>query len=295
MDVIAAPIALAQLITAVNDMLVGGLDWLTEHATIVMIASVLTTIGIERVVRRLASRPEDAASSRTSIASGLAYLAAKGVGSKVAFFALAMWIYDHHAIFELDPRSPMVWLALFLGRDFVYYWVHRAEHSVNALWASHMIHHSATHFSFTTAVRMPWMEALYKPIIALWIPLVGFHPVASAAIGAVVLAVGQFHHTELGRRRTVLDTVFVTPSAHRVHHGSNELYLDKNFGSMLIVWDRLFGTYQAETETVTYGLTGNKTIDSARGALVGGYRELVAGMRDRTPAGAMRFALGRPS
>ena len=91
-------------------------------------------------------------------------------------------------------------------------------------------------------------------------PFLGFHPVAHAAMGTLVLLVGQLQHTELGRRRTVLDLVFVTPSAHRVHHGSNAEYLDKNFGSMLIVWDRLFGTYAPETVPVRYGLAGGKRV-----------------------------------
>lgn len=147
------------------------------------------------------------------------------------------------------------------------------------LWASHLVHHSLERFTFTSAVRLPWMESLYKPALVLWVPFLGFHPVALAAMGAFVLMVGQLQHTELGRRRTVLDLVFVTPSAHRVHHGSNAEYLDKNFGSMLIVWDRLFGTYAPETVPVRYGLAGGKRVVTPAQALVGGYPSLVAAAR----------------
>ena len=139
---------------------------------------------------------------------------------------------------------------MFVLRDFVYYWIHRAEHTFAGLWASHLVHHSPTKLSYTTAIRMPWMEALYKPALALWAPLLGFHPGAFAAIGALVLLVGQYQHTEGGRWCRFLRGIFVIPETHRVHHGSNERYMDKNFGSMLVIWDRLFGTYVPETEPV---------------------------------------------
>lgn len=177
---------------------------------------------------------------------------------------------------------------------FVYYWIHRAEHQVKVLWASHMIHHSSEEFTFTTAVRMPWMEALYKPALGLWAPLLGFHPLAFAAMGALVLIVGQFQHTELMQRRTVLDLVFVTPSAHRVHHGSNNEYLDKNFGSMLVTWDRIFGTFEAEAAPVMYGLTGDKRVRSTGDALVGGYRDLFVELRGSSMRDSVRTLLARP-
>ena len=160
------------------------------------------------------------------------------------------------------------------------YWVHRAEHRFAGLWASHMIHHSSEQFSFTTAVRMPWMEALYKPVIYLWAPLLGFHPAAAAVYGGVVLIIGQLHHTEIGRRMPLIEKLFVTPSVHRVHHGSNPEYLDKNFGSMLTVWDHLFATFEPEVEPVRYGLTGDKSVTTVSEALTGGYGELFQQLRE---------------
>ena len=155
--------------------------------------------------------------------------------------------------------------------------------------------HSLERFTFTSAVRLPWMEALYKPVLALWVPLVGFHPAAFAAMGALVLLVGQLQHTELLRHRSILDLVFVTPSAHRVHHGSNAEYLDKNFGSMLIIWDRLFGTYARETVTVRYGLAGGKRVATPVQALAGGYPAVLSGLRaqDGVAAGA-RYLVAAP-
>ncbi len=293
--------------------------WVTGHAVLLLAASVTVTVLGELIhgtLRRRGSATPGSgtagsgtagsgvagsgtpgsgtAGSATSMVAGLAYLAAKGVMSKLLMFGVALAIYEHR-LFDLDWTNPFVWLAIFVGRDFVYYWIHRAEHQVRLLWASHMIHHSLERFTFTSAVRLPWMESLYKPALALWVPLLGFHPAAFAAMGALVLMAGQLQHTELVRRRTALDWVFVTPSAHRVHHGSNPEYLDRNFGSMLIVWDRLFGTYAAETVPVRYGLVGGKRVTSPIQALTGGYPALLAQVRSQPGIAAQaRYLVATP-
>ncbi len=253
------------------------LVWLTGHAVLLLAVSVTVTVLGELVVATV-RRQVDPAGSATSVVAGLAYLTVKGVVAKALLFGVALAVYEHRLL-DLDWTDPFAWLGIFVGRDLVYYWTHRAEHRVRVLWASHMVHHSLERFTFTSAVRLPWMESLYKPVLALWVPLLGFHPAAFAAMGALVLLAGQLQHTELVRRRTVLDLIFVTPAAHRVHHGSNPEYLDKNYGSMLIVWDRLFGTYAAETVPVTYGLAGGKRIITPSQALTGGYPALLAALR----------------
>jgi len=260
--------------------------WLTGHAVLLLAVSGTLTVVSELVSAAVRRRP-DASGSATSLAAGLAYFVAKGAVSKGLMFGVALAVYQHR-LFDLDSTNLLVWLGIFIGRDLGSYWIHRAEHRVRVLWASHMVHHSLERFTFTSAVRLPWMEAVYKPVLVLWVPLVGFHPAAFAAMGALVLLVGQLQHTELLRRRTVLDRVFVTPSAHRVHHGSNPEYLDKNFGSMLIVWDRLFGTYAAETFPVRYGLAGGKRVATPGQALTGGYPALLSSLRaqDGIMAGA---------
>ena len=269
------------------------LAWITDHAVIVLAVSVTATVVGEQIVAVLRRR-SDPRGSVTSVAGGLAYVAAKGLVSTGLMFGVALGVYEHR-LFDLDWTNPFVWLGIFVTRDFVSYWIHRAEHRVQVLWASHLIHHSLERFTFTSAVRLPWMESLYKPVLVLWVPLLGFHPVALVAMGALVLLAGQLQHTELFRRRTVLDLVFVTPSAHRVHHGSNREYLDKNFGSMLIVWDRLFGTYAPETVAVRYGLAGGKRITTPAQVLVGGYPVLVAAMRAKRGVGERaRLLLAAP-
>lgn len=251
--------------------------WLTDHAIFVLVLTGSLTIAGDQLTAAFRRRT-DVPGTVTSITSALAYFLVKGVVSKGLMFGVALAVYEHR-LFDLDWTSPVVWLGVFLARDLFSYVIHRAEHRVRVLWASHLVHHSIERFSFTSATRLPWMESLYKPVLVLWVPFLGFHPAAQAAMGTLVLLFGQLQHTELGRRRTILDLVFVTPSAHRVHHGSNPEYLDKNFGSMLIVWDRLFGTYAPETVPVRYGLAGGKRVATPAQALVGGYPALVRAAR----------------
>ncbi|MBW3555490.1 MAG: sterol desaturase family protein [Actinobacteria bacterium] len=253
--------------------------WLIDHAVALLAVSVACTVVGEHLLG-MRRRHLDATGSATSIVAGAAYLATKALVSKGLVFGLALAVYDRR-LFDLDWTNPVVWIGVFVARDFQYYWIHRAEHRVRVLWASHMVHHSLERFTFTSAVRLPWMESVYKPALWLWVPLVGFHPAAFAAIGALVLAVGQLQHTELLRRRTPLDWVFVTPATHRVHHGSNPEYLDRNFGSMLVVWDRMFGTYAAETAPVVYGLAGGKRVATPAQALLGGFPALVSSIRSQ--------------
>ena len=253
------------------------LSWLTDHAILVLALSVTATIAGEQLAAA-ARRRSDVRGSVTSITGGLSYLAVKAIVSKGLMFGVALAVYEHRR-FDLDATNPLVWIGIFVARDFGSYWIHRAEHRVRVLWASHLVHHSIERFTFTSAVRLPWMESLYKPLLVLWVPFLGFHPAALAAMGTLVLLAGQLQHTEHWRRRTILDAVFVTPSAHRVHHGSNPEYLDRNFGSMLIVWDRLFGTYAPETVEARYGLAGGKRIETPAQALVGGYPTLLRQLR----------------
>jgi len=247
---------------------------------IVMIVSVTACVVIEQLAVRLGLR-RAANGTRQSIVAALLYVATKGLVSKVVMLAVSLYVYRNWRLTTLNLNNPLTWVGVFVARDFFYYWIHRAEHTHPWLWASHQIHHSSTEFSHTTAIRMPWMESVYKPLLGLWVPLIGFHPLAFAAMGAVVLAVGQWQHTEMlaGHRR--LDRWLVTPSVHRVHHGSNECYLDRNFSSMLSIWDRLFGTFEPETEPVVYGLAGDRQLTSTRDMLVGGYPALLVARRRR--------------
>lgn len=151
--------------------------------------------------------------------------------------------------------TPATALLCLLLVDFFYYWEHRLGHRVNLLWSAyHSVHHSADHFDQTIGLRISFVDFFVTPLIYLPLVFVGFDPFLILACFGVVLAWQQWIHTELVGKLAWLDPWLNTPSNHRVHHGRNPSYLDKNLGGILIIWDRLFGTYAPEIEPVDYGL-----------------------------------------
>lgn len=155
------------------------------------------------------------------------------------------------------PINVYTWILSFFLADFTYYWMHRLEHEHRILWASHSVHHSSQDYNLTISMRLSIIEGLFEWIFLIPMVLIGFTPFQ--AIVSLVL-VAQFQtwiHTERIKKLGWLDEVFNTPSVHRVHHGSNNKYLDKNYGGVLIIWDKLFGTFQREEEKAIYGLTKN--------------------------------------
>jgi sterol desaturase/sphingolipid hydroxylase (fatty acid hydroxylase superfamily) len=153
------------------------------------------------------------------------------------------------------PHNGWVFLATFITSDFIYYWFHRISHAWKPMWAFHLIHHSAMHMNLTAAYRLNWFSALISPFFFIPVILLGMPADYIVISYALNLAYQFFMHTEAIGKLGVIEKVMDTPSSHRVHHGSNPLYIDKNFGGVFIIWDRLFGTYQPETEKVVYGLT----------------------------------------
>lgn len=155
------------------------------------------------------------------------------------------------------PMTMWTWLIALLVADFTYYWMHRLEHRHRILWASHSVHHSSKDYNLTVGFRLSLIEGLFEWIFLVPMILLGFNPFQ--AIVALVLIAQYQHwiHTERIGKLGWLDEVFNTPSVHRVHHGSNNQYLDKNYGGILMLWDKMFGTYQHEEATVIYGLTRN--------------------------------------
>ena len=154
------------------------------------------------------------------------------------------------------------WLCLLLLEDFLYYWLHRFDHQVRLFWAVHVTHHSSVLMNFTVGFRSSVFQPLYRFIYFIPLALLGFKPLDILFIYAATQIWGIFVHTELIHKMGWLEYIFVTPSHHRVHHGSNIKYLDKNMGMFLIIWDKLFGTFQPELsakeyEPLQYGLTKN--------------------------------------
>lgn len=159
---------------------------------------------------------------------------------------------------RLDLGSgPLAYAAAILGWDLIYYCNHRLAHESRWLWAMHVVHHSSERYNLSTALRQPVAEALTVAVPYGLLSLLGVRPTIVQDARAVNLIYQFWIHTEAVQSIGVLEKVFNSPSAHRVHHGSNRRYLDRNHGSILIIWDRLFGTYEPERERVVYGLTTN--------------------------------------
>jgi sterol desaturase/sphingolipid hydroxylase (fatty acid hydroxylase superfamily) len=225
--------------------------------------------------------------TRTSLAMGMGNVVVN-VGWKAVVVVAYAALYELTPL-RLDPHDWWVWVALFLADDVSYYWFHRISHESRVFWASHVVHHSSEHYNLSTALRQTWVPMTYFPFW-LWMPLVGF-PVWMVLLAQSWSLIYQFWiHTERVRRLPrALEAVLNTPSHHRVHHGSNEVYLDKNYGGILIVWDRLFGTFTNEGERVRYGLTKNlASFNPVRVA----FHEYMAMWHDVRAARGMRDRLG---
>ncbi|GAB2828471.1 sterol desaturase family protein [Actinocorallia aurea] len=247
-------------------------------------------LAIEAVSYRL--RPDDdergfaGRDTATSLAMGLGSLGWDLLWSlpiAAANGLLFGWLY---ALTPWDVPISWQWILLALPvTDFFYYWSHRTHHRVRVLWASHVVHHSSRYFNLSTALRQPWTGftswVFYVPMAVM-----GFHPAVMAFSSGVNLVYQFWIHTErIDRLPRPVEFLFNTPSHHRVHHGSQGSYLDRNYGGILIIWDRLFGTFAPETERVVYGLTKNiETFNPLRVA----FHEYAAMARDITAAPTWR-------
>jgi sterol desaturase/sphingolipid hydroxylase (fatty acid hydroxylase superfamily) len=183
------------------------------------------------------------------IASQIVDLFLKGI------LLLAYAAVYRHRLVTFGEGSPWPWVIGLVGIDFLYYWWHRASHVVNLLWAVHAVHHQSEDMNLAVALRQPAFETLTIIPFHLPLALVGVEPWIYVSCYAIDLIYQFWVHTEITRRHGALEWILNTPSAHRVHHGINARYLDKNYGGILLVWDRLFGTYEPEEEAPVYGVT----------------------------------------
>jgi len=176
-------------------------------------------------------------------------------GTKAVTLAVYTGLHQY-AIFDIG-FAWWAWPLALLGDDFCYYWFHRTSHEVRFLWAAHENHHSSQHYNLSTALRQSWTTPFTSPIFWAPLALLGVEPLMILAAQGISLVYQFWIHTELIDRLGPFEAVFNTPSHHRVHHGRNVRYLDRNHGGILIIWDRLFGTFEEESEPVDYGLTKN--------------------------------------
>ncbi len=218
-----------------------------------------------------------------------------GAGSQVIGFPWkVVTVVVYAAAYTVTPlrvpaSSAWSWVLLFFADDLAYYVFHRAHHRIRVLWASHVVHHSSRKYNLSTALRQSWTPMTSLPF---WLPLalIGI-PVWMILLEQSISLLYQFFlHTErVDKLWRPIEWVMNTPSHHRVHHGSNNVYLDRNYGGILIVWDRIFGTFEPEGERVEYGLTKNiATFNPLRVA----FHEFAAIGRDLRRSGSLRDRLG---
>jgi sterol desaturase/sphingolipid hydroxylase (fatty acid hydroxylase superfamily) len=198
----------------------------------------------------------DRKDTRTSLAMGLGSMFVNGAWRLVEIAGLSL-------VAKLAPwdlgHGWVAWVVAMVGIDFMYYWDHRAGHEVRLLWAAHVVHHSSQRYNLSTALRQTWTGE-YTFLFFIPVVLVGVPVELALAAWSVNLLYQFWIHTEaIGKMWGWFEAVFNTPSHHRVHHGSQSQYLDRNYAGVLIVWDRLFRTFEPEGERVVYGLTKNIT------------------------------------
>ncbi|WP_269532739.1 sterol desaturase family protein [Chitinimonas sp. BJYL2] len=181
-----------------------------------------------------------------------------GVFTKVVGVTMYALAYDNLALFALPQNAIWVWIGALVLYDFLYYWLHRMGHEVNILWAAHVVHHSSEEYNLSTALRQTSTGFLLGWIFYLPMAVLGVPPLVFVVVGLIDLLYQFWVHTRQIGKLGWFDRVFVSPSNHRVHHGQNDYCLDRNYGGILIIWDRLFGTFveERDDEEIVYGIRG---------------------------------------
>jgi sterol desaturase/sphingolipid hydroxylase (fatty acid hydroxylase superfamily) len=250
-----------------------GLENRLELLSLVLFAIILIEVILDFALNQQRNYKETFANIGIGvIQEGVNSLVANAVGlvGLSLFALLSPW--------HLPINAGTILLAVILT-DFCYYWNHRAEHRMRLFWAHHSVHHSSTDFNLTVALRLSWVENLILWIFYIPLALIGFHPLL-ILIGLEIGGLYQvwIHNQKIGRLG-ILELVINTASNHRVHHGANLTYIDKNYGGIFMIWDQVFGTYQPETEKVYYGLTENIGTSNIFKINWMGYRDMFATWR----------------
>ncbi len=262
---------------------------LIHYAIPFFVVLILVEIAISAYLKTKAYEIKDAF---TSIAMGLGNVGLNIVGKVLV---LGAYVFVHQfAIFNLH-YVWWVWILAFFAEDFTYYLYHRNAHNIRYFWASHVIHHSSQRYNLSTALRQTWTGIFSGSFVFwLWLPLIGFEPIMILFLQSISLLYQFWIHTEVVKKLPKwFEFIFNTPSHHRVHHASDLKYLDKNHAGVLIIWDRLFGTFKAEEEKPTYGLTKNINTFNPLIIATHEWRDMILDVK-RNPAHFLGYAFGRP-
>lgn len=253
-------------------MLNGDLPALVQLvALLVLLVFVLLEWGwAKRRHKSIYNRKETAANG--AIFAGMQVSKALLLGWSLFWFELA----EGWALFDLEA-TPALFAVTFLAADLAYYVYHRAMHEVRALWCFHLVHHSSPWMNLTTAGRLNWLSPLVSPFFYLPLVLLGLPGAFIVASMGINLLFQFFMHTEAVGKIPLIQGILNTPSAHRVHHASDARFLDKNYGGVLMIWDRLFGTWAEEEGPITYGVTTGFQGHNPLWLVFGGFVEYARG------------------
>lgn len=193
--------------------------------------------------------------SLTSINIGLISEFTKAIGGVVSVVMFVL-ISKNFGAFEWDVKNPLTWISALILYDFCYYWVHRTGHEINIMWASHVVHHSSEEFNLSTALRQSSTGFLFRWMFYIPLALLGYPVQVFIVVGLIDILYQYWVHTQLIGKLGWMEKIFVTPSNHRVHHGQNDYCIDKNYGGIFCIWDRMFGTYadERDDEKPVYGI-----------------------------------------
>ena len=211
-------------------------------------------IGVELLVARIRGAPVYRFSdSIADLGCGVVQQVG-GAARKFLTFGLYVAIYNYLRVADI-PYTWWGWTLAFIGVDFAYYWFHRLSHEINFMWAAHVVHHQSEEYNLTVALRQSVVQGLFSFWFYLPLAVLGVPPLMYATMSSINTLYQFWIHTRLIGRMGWLEHIINTPSHHRVHHGQNPKYIDKNHAGTLIIWDKLFGTFQVEQEEPIYGVT----------------------------------------
>ena len=221
------------------------------------------------------------------------------VAFRVVYLPILTFLY-HFRLFEIH-HALSYWLCLLVAEDFLYYWLHRTDHICRFFWASHVTHHTSEKYNLSVGFRSTVFEPMYRFLFFAPLPLMGFEVADIVLMYAMTQIWGILVHTEKIDKMGFLEYILVTPSHHRVHHASNVKYLDKNMGMFLIVWDKIFGTFQAEIaekdyQKIKFGLTSEANISGPINLIFHEWKAIWADITQKglTPSQKWHYIFGPP-
>ncbi len=220
----------------------------------------IVIIGLEMLLTHLQNRPAYTVKGTATNLYLMLLNTAVDAAFRLTYLAIFAYLYQFSTIRISNPL--LYWFILLIAEDFLYYWLHRFDHQVRLFWAVHVTHHSSQQLNFSVGFRSSVFEPLYRFVYFIPLALLGFKPLDIVFMYSATQIWGTLVHTDIIGKLGPLEHLFVTPSHHRVHHACNAKYLDKNMGMFLIIWDKLFGTFQKELsaeeyEPIQYGLVSH--------------------------------------